>query len=121
MGNLFSNIHSSWQASDGRWGFPLPSKYLHLTDPASAAASSAASLAFAAAAGDREKMINQEPMMVGGRSGKPQWRNTLDSSTKKAQAEMVLTSSSFILISFSVSVSGVGRGRIGMGLSILLS
>lgn len=43
------------------------------------------------------------------------------SNIKAAQAEMGLTSSSFILISFSVSVSGVGRGRIGIGLSILLS
>lgn len=54
--------------------------------------------------------------------GQP-WRNSWDSSSniQEARAQMVLTSSSFILISFSVSVSGVGRGRIGMGLSILLS
>lgn len=36
-------------------GSPLPSRYLPLTDPASAAASSAASLASAVTAGDRRE------------------------------------------------------------------
>lgn len=154
-------------------GSPLPSGYLLLTDPASAAASSAASLASAVTAGDTEERVRkgpvdpqcgspleltrgsltehqflpehrgtcagvewteeataftpcpsppQEPTGRGlgtASMGQP-WRNSWDFSSN-TQAEMVLTSSSFILISFSVSVSGVGRGRIGMGLSILLS
>lgn len=43
-------------------GSPLPSGYLPLTDPASAAASSAASLASAVTAGDTEERVRKGPV-----------------------------------------------------------
>lgn len=52
-------------------GFPLPSGYLPLTDPASAAASSAASLASAVTAGDTEERVRKGP-------GDPHWDSPLE-------------------------------------------
>lgn len=49
-GNLFETSTALARPQMVPGGFPLPSEYLPLTDPASAAASSAASLASAVAA-----------------------------------------------------------------------